>query len=76
MNDPIADMLTRIRNACMQRHTTVAIPKSKLKLAIADILKQEGFVKDFNVKPAGTSFEDIVVDMKYTSERQPVITGS
>jgi small subunit ribosomal protein S8 len=75
MNDPIADMLTRIRNACMQRHTTVAIPKSKLKLAIADILKQEGFIKDFNVKPAGTSFEDIVVDLKYTSERQPVITG-
>lgn len=75
MNDPIADMLTRIRNACMQRHTTVAIPKSKLKLAIADILKQEGFIKDFNVKLAGTSFEDIVVDLKYTSERQPVITG-
>lgn len=75
MNDPIADMLTRIRNACMQRHTTVAIPKSKLKLAIADILKQEGFIKDFNVKTAGTSFEDIVVDLKYTSDRQPVITG-
>jgi small subunit ribosomal protein S8 len=75
MNDPIADMLTRIRNACMQRHTTVAIPKSKLKLAIAEILKQEGFIKDFNVQSANKSFEDIVLDLKYTSDRQPVITG-
>ena len=41
-NDPIADMLTRIRNACMQRHATVTMPKSKLKVAIAEILKQEG----------------------------------
>jgi small subunit ribosomal protein S8 len=75
MNDPIADMLTRIRNASMQRHTTVAIPKSKLKLAIADILKQEGFIKDFSVQPAEKTFENIVLDLKYTAERQPVITG-
>ena len=75
MNDPIADMLTRIRNACMQRHTSVVMPKSKLKLAIADILKQEGFIRDFKVETNDRSFEDLVLDLKYTTERQPVITG-
>src|SRR5919112_1335022 len=75
MNDPIADMLTRVRNACMQRHTTVAIPKSKLKLAIADILKQEGFIRDFSVQSTGKAYDNIVLDLKYTPERQPVITG-
>ncbi len=75
MNDPIADMLTRIRNACMQRHTSVVMPKSKLKLAIADILKQEGFIRDFKVQTNERSFEDLVLDLKYTTERQPVITG-
>lgn len=75
MNDPIADMLTRIRNACMQRHTSVSIPKSKLKVAIADILKQEGFIKDYKIETGEKSFEDIVVDLKYTPDRQPVITG-
>ncbi len=75
MNDPIADMLTRIRNACMQRHTSVVMPKSKLKLAIADILKQEGFIRDFKVETNDRSFEDLVLDLKYTTDRQPVITG-
>ena len=59
----------------MQRHTTVAIPKSKLKLAIAEILKQEGFIRDFSVQTNGKGFEDIVVSLKYTNDRQPVITG-
>ena len=75
VNDPIADMLTRIRNACMQRHTSVIIPKSKLKLAIAEILKDEGFIKDFSVQPSGKAFENIVLDLKYTPDKQPVITG-
>lgn len=75
INDPIADMLTRIRNACMQRHVSVVIPKSKLKLAIADILKQEGFIRDFSVQPTDKPFENIVLDLKYTNEKQPVITG-
>lgn len=75
MNDPIADMLTRIRNACMQRHTSVVMPKSKLKMAIADILKQEGFIRDFKVQTNDRSFEDLVLDLKYTNDRQPVITG-
>ena len=75
MNDPIADMLTRIRNALMQRHVTVTIPKSKLKVAIADILKQEGFIRDYSVQTGDKSFEDIVITLKYTNDRQPVITG-
>ena len=75
MNDPIADMLTRIRNATMQRHTSVVMPKSKLKVAIADILKQEGFIRDFKVETNDRSFEDLVLDLKYTTDRQPVITG-
>lgn len=76
MNDPVADMLTRIRNACMQRHTTVAMPKSKLKVAIAEILKHEGFIKDFTVQPEdGKPFENIVITLKYSADREPVITG-
>ncbi|MFM5898991.1 MAG: 30S ribosomal protein S8, partial [Dolichospermum sp.] len=50
-NDTIADMLTRIRNACMARHATVPIPSSKMKVAIAQILKSEGFIHDFEVQP-------------------------
>lgn len=75
MNDPIADMLTRIRNATMQRHTSVVMPKSKLKVAIADILKQEGFIRDFKVQTNERSFEDLVLDLKYTNDRQSVITS-
>jgi small subunit ribosomal protein S8 len=69
-------MLTRIRNACMQRHATVSIPKSKLKVAIAEILKQEGFIKDFTVQPLeGKPFDNIVITLKYSVDREPVITG-
>lgn len=75
-NDPIADMLTRLRNASLQRHTTVTMPKSKLKLAIAELLQQEGYVRDFSVQPVdGKPFENIVITLKYTADRQPVITG-
>ena len=57
MTDPIADMLTRIRNAIMARHTRVIIPASNMKVAIARILKEEGYIKDFEVmqdSPQGT----------------------
>ncbi|MDZ4719503.1 MAG: 30S ribosomal protein S8 [Roseiflexaceae bacterium] len=74
VNDPIGDMLTRIRNACMARHTTVAIPSSKMKVAIAQILKSEGFVRDFTVE-SGKPCDTIVITLKYTNDRQPVITG-
>ncbi len=75
-NDPVADMLTRIRNACMQRHATVAMPTSKLKVAIAEILKQEGFIRDFAVQPIdGKAYQSIVLTLKYSGDREPVITG-
>lgn len=74
VNDPIADMLTRIRNACMARHTTVQIPASKMKLAIAQILKREGFIRDFAVKNS-EPYNIIEITLKYTSDRRSVITG-
>ncbi len=74
VNDPIADMLTRIRNACMARHATVVIPASKMKLAIADILKREGFIKDYTVQEASPS-DMINITLKYNANRQPAITG-
>ena len=74
VNDPIADMLTRIRNACMVRHTTVAMPSSKMKVAIAEILKREGFIRDFQIEE-GQPFDTMQITLKYTSDRRPVITG-
>lgn len=74
MTDPIADMLTRIRNANMVQHDTVTIPGSKIKVAIAEILKQEGFIKDYEFKKddkQGT----IRVYLKYGSNREKVISG-
>ncbi|NBU63351.1 MAG: 30S ribosomal protein S8 [Chloroflexia bacterium] len=74
VNDPIADMLTRIRNACMARQQSVLVPSSKMKLAIAQILKREGFIADFQVrdeKPCPM----LVLQLKYTVEKRPVITG-
>jgi small subunit ribosomal protein S8 len=76
VNDPIGDMLTRIRNACLARHTVVALPSSKIKVAIADILKREGFVADYQVdRKEGEVFDTITINLKYTKDRQPVITG-
>jgi len=74
VNDPIADMLTRIRNACMVRHTSVAMPSSKMKVAIAEILKREGFIRDFQIEE-GQPFDTIQITLKYPSDRRPVITG-
>lgn len=74
VNDPIGDMLTRIRNACMARHTTVTMPSSKMKLAIATILKREGFIKDYTVVE-GTPCDSISMTLKYMSDRRPAITG-
>jgi small subunit ribosomal protein S8 len=73
MTDPVADMLTRIRNATMARHTRVTIPASNLKIAIAKILKDEGYIKDFEVlrdSPQG----DIVVTLRYVDKR-PVLNA-
>jgi small subunit ribosomal protein S8 len=75
ISDPIADMLTRIRNASMSRHTIVAIPASKMKRAIADILAREGYIRGYELKQEEKSFDEIVVTLKYTTDKQPVITG-
>ena len=74
ISDPIADMLTRIRNATMARHDAVLISSSRLKLAIARILKEEGFIKDFEVVRA-ESHKNIKLYIKYQERNQPVLTG-
>ena len=74
VNDPIGDMLTRIRNAGMIRHQTVPMPSSKMKVAIASILKHEGFIRDYAVQP-GKPFDTLVLTLKYSNDRSPVITG-
>ena len=73
MTDPIADMLTRIRNANPERHETVSVPGSKIKIRIAEILKNEGFIKDFTVEEDGVK-KTIVITLKYNGNER-VITG-
>jgi len=74
MTDPIADFLTRIRNANMAKHDTVEIPSSKLKLSIAEILKKEGFVKDFELKK-GDKQGILKVYMRFGPDSTRVISG-
>ena len=74
-SDPIADMLTRIRNANTAKHDTVDVPSSKMKLAIAEILLKEGFIKSFEVIEEG-NFKTIRVALKYGADKnQRIITG-
>ena len=72
MSDPIADMLTRIRNAQMAEKAAVAMPSSKLKAAIAAVLKEEGYVEDFAVKTAEGNKATLEIALKYYAGR-PVI---
>ena len=74
LTDPIADMLTRIRNANSAKHKTVDIPASNMKKAIAQILLDEGYIKGFQVIEDGTQGV-IRITLKYTDNRSPVITG-
>ncbi|MCK4697170.1 MAG: 30S ribosomal protein S8 [Dehalococcoidia bacterium] len=74
VSDPIADMLTRIRNAIMARHDSVLIPASKMKLAITRILKAEGFINDYEVVK-GKSSRVIKIGLRYDENNQSVITG-
>ena len=74
VTDPIADMLTRIRNANAMRDVEVEVPSSKLKLEIAKILKEEGFIKDYKIKK--NNVQDIIVlNLKYGENKERVITG-
>ena len=72
--DPIADYLTRIRNAIRAGHDDVDIPASKLKMEVSRILKEQGYIKDFHRKSAAVG-EAIEVNLKYTEDRRPVILG-
>ena len=74
ITDPIADMLTRIRNANTVSHESVSIPSSKLKLELAKLLKEEGYIEDYEVADSG-KFKVINVALKYTENKKPVITN-
>jgi small subunit ribosomal protein S8 len=72
--DPIADMLTRIRNALMARHDFTDMPASKIKISLAETLKKEGFVRDYEVRQDEVR-RTIRVHLAYTDKREPTITG-
>ena len=74
MTDPIADMLTRIRNALVTKKETVEIPSSNMKKAIADIMLREGYVKDVQLAEDGYNGK-LVITLKYTETRESVIGG-
>ena len=74
ISDPIADMLTRIRNAVMVRHDSVLMPASKMKLSIARILKDEGFISDYEVV-RGKPHREIKIHLKYDGNNQPVLSS-
>ena len=75
MSDPIADMLTRIRNANTAKHDTVDVPSSKMKLAIADILVKEGYIAKYTIVEEG-SFNTIRITLKYGADKnEKVING-
>ncbi len=73
-NDPIADMLTRIRNANQMRYIEVEVPASKIKMEIARILKEEGFISDYSIKKNDVQ-NMIVLNLKYGKNKERVITG-
>jgi small subunit ribosomal protein S8 len=74
INDPVADMLTRVRNAIQARHESVLVPHSKLKLAIAKILKEQGYIRDYDL-PRGHAHPTLRIHMAYRDGRQPAISG-
>ncbi len=74
LTDPIADMLTRIRNATTAKHETVNIPASKMKVAIAKVLKEEGFIRDYDlVDEPPRKF--LRVQLNYTGKKEPILSG-
>jgi small subunit ribosomal protein S8 len=76
MTDPIADMLTRIRNANTAMHDDVAMPSSKQKVALATLLQREGYIEAFHVAPSTKTPGNVLsIQMKYTPERHRTITG-
>ncbi|MDI6858815.1 MAG: 30S ribosomal protein S8 [Dehalococcoidia bacterium] len=74
ITDPIADMLTRIRNATMARHDEVRLPSSKMKVAIARVLKEEGFIEGYEEAVEGPR-RFLRIKLAYTGKKEPVLTG-
>jgi small subunit ribosomal protein S8 len=74
VNDPIADFLTRIRNAGMAKHKTVEIPNSRMKANLARILKEEGYIADYSERGSGAEAK-LIVELKYGPDGQRAITG-
>ncbi|MDO4500414.1 MAG: 30S ribosomal protein S8 [Erysipelotrichaceae bacterium] len=75
MTDPIADMLTRVRNGLQAGHETVVVPASKIKVEIARILKAEGYINNYKVEGETAKDKTITIELKYGPEGQKVITG-
>jgi len=75
LTDPVADMLTRIRNANKALHDHTEMPSSKLKEEIARILKEEGYIRDYRVETADRPYKTLVIDLKYGRSRERVLTG-
>ena len=74
VTDPVADMLTRIRNAIQVRHESVLVPHSKMKVSIAKILKEEGYIRDYDM-PRGHAHPTLRIHLTYREGRVPAITG-
>jgi small subunit ribosomal protein S8 len=74
VNDPIADMLTRIRNSLVARHDYTEMPASKVRVALAEVLKKEGYIGDFEVRRQD-DHENVRMHLAYTPTREPVIMG-
>jgi small subunit ribosomal protein S8 len=71
--DPIGDMLTRIRNACLARHEKVNVPSSRLKVRVAEVLRDEGYIKDFTVHKEENKQGSVTLMLKYGTDKEPVI---
>ena len=74
MTDPIADMLTRIRNGAQASHPSVDVPASKLKVALAKVLKEEGYIENYELKKDAGKFQVLTNTLKYDSKNKPVIS--
>ncbi len=74
VSDPVADLLTRIRNANLARHEKVTLPSSKLKVEIARLLQEEGYIEGWNVAQDG-QFQSLTITLKYSDSRERVIKG-
>ncbi len=74
MSDPVADMLTRIRNAVEARHDSVQVPASRLKVAVAKVLKDEGFIREFEILKDGAQ-RSLKIHLRYTGKKEPLLHG-